>query len=58
MNAQPKPAWVKTISEIDRIECLALAEMNLERAAACNPQQTALRTFLQLNAKKFQELAK
>lgn len=58
MNAQVKPKWAKTITEVDQIECLALADMLIDRANACSTEQSALRAFLMTVAEKLKELAK
>jgi hypothetical protein len=42
----------------DQLQCLVLAQMNIERAEACTPEQAALQAFLLMNSKLLLELAK
>jgi hypothetical protein len=42
----------------DQLQCLVLAQMNIERAECCTPEQAALQAFFLMNSNLLLELAK
>lgn len=57
MSAAPPFRTYRVITAEERAECLAMAEMNEERADACTPEQPALKKFFELNAQQLRKLA-
>jgi hypothetical protein len=58
MTAAPPPfRTYRIITADERAACVALAEMNEERANACSPEQPALKKFFELNAEQLRKLA-
>jgi hypothetical protein len=48
----------KCIDAAKRLECLLMAESNEERAELCAPDQQALKTLFEMNARLFKEIAR
>jgi hypothetical protein len=48
----------KRIDAAKRLECLLMAELNEERAELCAPDQQALKTLFEMNARLFKEIAR
>lgn len=57
MSAAPPFRTYRVITAEERAECVALAEMNEERATLCSPEQAALKKFFELNATQLRKLA-
>jgi len=47
-----------TITPHDQLQCLVLAQMNIERAENCTKEQVALQAFFLMNSNLLLELAK
>jgi hypothetical protein len=57
MSAAPPFKSYRIVTAEERAECVALAELNEERASVCSPDQPALKKFFELNAEQFRKLA-
>lgn len=49
---------VASLTPHDQLQCLVLAQMNIERAEMCRDDQAALRAFFLMNSQLMLELAK